>query len=68
MPDYIGANQVRTLLLFTSLSWSHFYMEGAKASEEVWGMPLSPLQASQVQNRGKEGILWSWEFRFLHDN
>ena len=61
MSDYLGANRVRTFLLFTSLSWPHFNVEGAKARQECWGTPLNPVQASQAGNRGKGEILWSWQ-------
>lgn len=50
MLDHVGADKGRTFLPFDSLSWFHFNVKGAKAREEGWGMPLNPLEASQVGN------------------
>lgn len=64
MPDNTDANQVRTFLLLTSLFWSHFNVEGAKATEQCWQMLLSSLWPSQDRNRGKGEVLWGWRFDY----
>ena len=71
MPDNTDANQVRTFLLLTSLFWSHFNVEGAKATEQCWQMLLSSLRPSRDRNRGREkfcgvgGLTITWQDNIL---